>query len=194
MNAHNRWVSALPAALLALWLLLPLQAAAEARQDEARPSQPSAAQISAGDVIERAARVLRSDSDNAMTWSEGLERLDNWPARLERAMLKLLGPAELRDLPAAIADVTALLNEQSQALELSSHARLLLTVMLTLSKREQAAQDRLDRAEKALMKERAEHDHTREKLRALRSIDEPNENDSTSSGSDGAGRQPRPER
>src|SRR5690625_7177787 len=83
-----------------------------------------------------------------MTWSEGLERLDNWPARLERAMLKLLGPAELRDLPAAIADVTALLNEQSQALELSSHARLLLTVMLTLSKREQAAQDRLDRAEK----------------------------------------------
>src|SRR5690625_2213663 len=92
MNAHNRWVSALPAALLALWLLLPLQAAAEARQDEAQPSQPSAAQISAGDVIERAARVLRSDSDNAMTWSEGLERLDNWPARLERAMLKFLGP------------------------------------------------------------------------------------------------------
>src|SRR5690625_7144113 len=124
MNAHNRWGSALPAALLSLWLLLPLQAAAEARQDEAQPSQPSSAQISAGDVIERAARVLRSDSDNAMTWRAGLDRLDNWPARLERDMLNLLVPAELRDLPAATADDTALLNEHSPALDLNSPAPL----------------------------------------------------------------------
>src|SRR5690625_7155842 len=99
-----------------------------------------------------------------MTWSEGLERLDNWPARLERAMLKLLGPAEPRDLSAAIADVTALLNEQSQALELSSHARLLLPLMLTLSKRHQAPQQPLDSAQKALMNEREQHDHTRENM------------------------------
>lgn len=129
-------------------------------------------EITASDVIERAGRVLRTGPDNAATWHAGVAGLDAWPARLEKALLKALGPPALRDVDGARQALVDLLDEQSPELKLGSEARVLLLAMVEMLERQARVMRERDEALEALEQERAAHRATQEKLQALRRVDE----------------------
>lgn len=137
----------------------------------AGPAQSAPDEIGGADIIDRVDRVLRVSPDTADTWYAGVSSLDAWPARLERALLETLGPADLRDARAGVQTLEALLKEQSTGVRVTEGARETLSIVVELARRAVSLEEQRNRAEAELEREREAHQTTLDKLKALRDID-----------------------
>ncbi len=153
-------------------LLAGLMALASAQAEPPTRLAGEAHVISAADLLDRAHRVLRVSEENAQTWYAGLERLDAWPASLERALLEALGPDSVRSPEFGLGPLRALLNETPDSVRLAPEAHQLLTVLISLLESQPTLAQRSEDLAAALERERQAHLETLNKLAALREIDE----------------------
>lgn len=128
--------------------------------------------ITAADIIVRVERALRADDTNAHTWYAGLTHADHWTARLERALLEILGPAEIHDADRALEQLEQLAKELPNDRPLEHNARSALRVVTELLTRLTDSDRERQELSQALDRERRAHLRTLEKLAALREIDE----------------------
>lgn len=148
---------------LSLITALLLTASAQAAPDE----------IGGADIINRVERVQRVSAETAATWYAGVSNLDAWPARLEQALLKTVGPGKLRDSEAGLQMLEALLEPRSsEDTHVSEGAMEALSVLIELIRRAADAEAQRDSAASELEREREAHRQTLEKLRSLREIDQ----------------------
>lgn len=128
--------------------------------------------ISADDILARAERALQADDEHARLWYAGLSLAEQWPARLERSLLEVLGPPGVRDPDRGIDELERMAGEKAPDYRLEPAARSALEVIAALARRQLAASRDRQRLAHALDTERAAHLRTLEKLAALREIDE----------------------
>lgn len=133
---------------------------------------PGSEAVDAGDIIGRVERVLRMDADNARLWHTGLAHVDDWTGQLERALLEILGPDDLRDPERGLEQLEQLADAEPDASGLDDTAATALAVVTRLLAQQIEADRERQRMARALQGERAAHLRTLEKLAALREIDE----------------------
>lgn len=127
--------------------------------------------IDGAHIIDRVDRAMRVNPSTAGIWYAGVANLDSWPARLERALLETLGPAELREAEVGVQTLRTLLKEDSPIIPVTRNGRDTLSVVVQLVETQLALAHERDRIARALEHEREVHRQTTEKLNALRQID-----------------------
>ncbi|NEZ04732.1 hypothetical protein G4Y73_11265 [Wenzhouxiangella sp. XN201] len=127
--------------------------------------------IDGAHIIDRVDRAMRVNPSTAGIWYAGVANLDSWPARLERALLETLGPAELRETEVGLQTLRTLLKEDSPIIPVTRNGRDTLSVIVQLVETQLALAHERDRIARALEHEREAHRQTTDKLNALRQID-----------------------
>ncbi|MFW5926946.1 MAG: hypothetical protein ACOCSR_02750 [Wenzhouxiangella sp.] len=173
-------------AVIALSTLL--AASALLSPDGVRSAQPGTEPvIEATDVINRLDRVLQVDADTARIWYAGLVHVDDWSGRLERALLEVLGPAEVRNRERGLERLRRLAEEVPDTTSIDAATQLTVVVVTELLAREVESDRERERLEQGLAAERQAHLRTLEKLASLREIDQEldtRERDSDADGSE----------
>ncbi len=158
------FVSLLAALLVAFGAPAPLAA----QTDNTDPAEA----VEADDIIGRVDRVLRVDADNARIWYAGVAQVDDWTGRLERSLLEILGPDDLRDPQRGLERLERLAEVAPNDRPLEGEAATTLVVVTRLLAQTVDAKRERRRMTRALQSEREAHLRTLEKLAALREIDE----------------------
>ncbi|WP_376697291.1 hypothetical protein [Wenzhouxiangella sp. EGI_FJ10305] len=128
--------------------------------------------ITPTDIVVRVDRALRIDDTNAHTWYAGLTHIEDWTARLERSLLEILGPAEIRNADRALEGLEQLAQDTPTDRRLEQGTSTTLKVITELLARQIDSNRDRQRLSRALDTEREAHLRTLEKLAALREIDE----------------------
>ncbi|RFF28854.1 MULTISPECIES: hypothetical protein [unclassified Wenzhouxiangella] len=128
--------------------------------------------ITPTDIVVRVDRALRVDDSNAHTWYAGLTHAEDWTARLERSLLEILGPAEIRNANRALERLEQLARDMPTDRRLEQGTSTTLKVITELLARQINSNRDRQKLSRALDTEREAHLRTLEKLAALREIDE----------------------
>lgn len=157
-----------PTAALAVTLLTAglIWETAPARNNSGDGSGP----ITAAEVVERTRRALSVPPDSAETWLKGVAGVDEPLARLEHGLLEALGPDPVRDRKTGLERLQEMLQLDSGLLE--PEAAQTVRVLISLISTNTALATEIHRLRGELQAEREDHRRTREKLEALRKIDE----------------------
>lgn len=154
--------------LVAVMILAGVALSAGAQSDGERNDEA----ITPTDIVVRVDRALRVDDTNAHTWYAGLTHVEEWTAQLERSLLEILGPAEIRNADRALERLDRLAQDMPTDRHVERGANTTLKVITELLSRQTDSNRDRQRLSRALDTERKAHLRTLEKLAALREIDE----------------------